>query len=88
MGNPNAYMHVHTIIMMNEHVRLNHIGGPAGSMKGGRQIEVAKEILSAKNVPYMIAAPLLIQSASFKYFYRLNSRNLSYDSFSVLFLSV
>ena len=88
LGNPNAYMHVHTIIMMNEHVRLNHIGGPAGSMKGGRQIEVAKEILSAKNVPYMIAAPLLIQSASFKYFYRLNSRNLSYDSFSVLFLSV
>ena len=41
MGNPNAYMHVHTIIMMNEHVRLNHTGGPAGSMKGGRQIEVA-----------------------------------------------
>ena len=57
-------------------------------MKGGRQIEVAKEILSAKNVPYMIAAPLLIQSESFKYFYRLNSRILSYDSFSVLFLSV
>ena len=73
---------------MNEHVRLNLTGGPAGSMKGGRQIEVAKEILSAKNVPYMIAAPLLIQSASLKYFNRLNSRNLSYDSFSVLFLSV
>ena len=42
-----------------------HLGGPAGSMKGGRQIEAAKEILSAKNVPYMIAAPLLIQSIIF-----------------------
>lgn len=30
-------------------------------MKGGRQIEASKEILSAKNVPYMVAAPLLIQ---------------------------
>ncbi|KAF5843564.1 CobN/magnesium chelatase [Dunaliella salina] len=37
------------------------VGGPAGSMEGGRQAEVAKTILSTKNVPYQVAAPLLIQ---------------------------
>ena len=37
------------------------VGGPAGTMEGGRQAEVAREILSAKNVPYFVAAPLLIQ---------------------------
>jgi magnesium chelatase subunit H len=37
------------------------VGGPAGSMEAGRQVEVAKRILSAKNIPYIIAAPLLIQ---------------------------
>lgn len=37
------------------------VGGPAGSMEAGRQVEVAKRILSAKNVPYFVAAPLLIQ---------------------------
>ena len=37
------------------------VGGPAGSMEAGRQVEVAKQILSAKNVPYMVSAPLLIQ---------------------------
>lgn len=37
------------------------VGGPAGSMEGGRQIEVAKEILASKNVPYIVSAPLLIQ---------------------------
>ncbi len=37
------------------------VGGPAGSMEGARQVEVAKRILSAKNVPYIVAAPLLIQ---------------------------
>jgi magnesium chelatase subunit H len=37
------------------------VGGPAGSMEAGRQVEVAKRILMAKNVPYIIAAPLLIQ---------------------------
>jgi magnesium chelatase subunit H len=37
------------------------VGGPAGSMEGGRQIEVAKEILTSKNVPYIVSAPLLIQ---------------------------
>ncbi|GAB4234030.1 MAG: magnesium chelatase subunit H [Elainellaceae cyanobacterium] len=37
------------------------VGGPAGSMEAGRQVEVAKRILMAKNVPYLVAAPLLIQ---------------------------
>jgi magnesium chelatase subunit H len=37
------------------------VGGPAGSMEAGRQVEVAKRILSAKNVPYIVAAPLLVQ---------------------------
>ncbi|MCW6038270.1 magnesium chelatase subunit H [Spirulina subsalsa FACHB-351] len=37
------------------------VGGPAGSMEAGRQVEVAKSILNTKNVPYLIAAPLLIQ---------------------------
>ena len=30
-------------------------------MEAGRQVEVAKRILSAKNVPYIVSAPLLIQ---------------------------
>merc|ERR1719316_313833 len=37
------------------------VGGPAGTMEGGRQADVAKNILAAKNVPYIVAAPLLIQ---------------------------
>ncbi|MCP2731354.1 magnesium chelatase subunit H [Limnofasciculus baicalensis] len=37
------------------------VGGPAGSMEGGRQVDVAKKILTAKNIPYIVAAPLLIQ---------------------------
>ncbi|KAG2423878.1 hypothetical protein HXX76_014932 [Chlamydomonas incerta] len=37
------------------------VGGPAGTMEGGRQAEVAKAILGAKDVPYTVAAPLLIQ---------------------------
>lgn len=37
------------------------VGGPAGSLEGARQIEVASAILKAKNVPYVVAAPLLIQ---------------------------
>jgi magnesium chelatase subunit H len=37
------------------------VGGPAGSMEAGRQVEVAKRILTAKNIPYLVAAPLLIQ---------------------------
>lgn len=39
------------------------VGGPAGSMEGSRQAEIAKEILEAKDVPYLVAAPLLIQVA-------------------------
>lgn len=30
-------------------------------MEGGRQADIAKAILGAKNVPYFVAAPLLIQ---------------------------
>ena len=30
-------------------------------MEAGRQVEVAKTILSAKNIPYIVSAPLLIQ---------------------------
>lgn len=30
-------------------------------MEGGRQVEVSKAILGAKGVPYIVAAPLLIQ---------------------------
>ncbi|MBW4629857.1 MAG: magnesium chelatase subunit H [Brasilonema octagenarum HA4186-MV1] len=37
------------------------VGGPAGSMEAGRQVDVAKRILIAKNIPYIVAAPLLIQ---------------------------
>ena len=37
------------------------VGGPAGSMEAGRQVAVAKKILGAKNVPYFVSAPLLIQ---------------------------
>eukprot|EP00271_Cylindrocystis_brebissonii_P004987 TRINITY_DN16942_c0_g3_i1.p1 TRINITY_DN16942_c0_g3~~TRINITY_DN16942_c0_g3_i1.p1 ORF type:complete len:1746 (-),score=312.16 TRINITY_DN16942_c0_g3_i1:714-5951(-) len=37
------------------------VGGPAGTMEGGRQAEVAKSILQAKNIPYLVASPLLIQ---------------------------
>ena len=33
----------------------------AGTMEGGRQADVAKGILSAKNFPYIVAAPLLLQ---------------------------
>jgi hypothetical protein len=32
-------------------------------MEGGRQSEIAKAILGSKNVPYVVAAPLLIQVA-------------------------
>ncbi len=37
------------------------VGGPAGSMQAGRREEVAQRILQAKNVPYLVSAPLLIQ---------------------------
>lgn len=37
------------------------VGGPAGSMQAGRREQVAQRILRARNVPYVVAAPLLIQ---------------------------
>lgn len=37
------------------------VGGPAGTMEGGRQADIARSILQVKNVPYVVAAPLLIQ---------------------------
>jgi magnesium chelatase subunit H len=37
------------------------VGGPAGSMEAGRQVEIATKILQTKNIPYLISAPLLIQ---------------------------
>ena len=38
------------------------VGGPAGSMQAGRDTAVAEELLSAMNVPYVVAGPLLLQS--------------------------
>ncbi|GIM01458.1 hypothetical protein Vretimale_6174, partial [Volvox reticuliferus] len=37
------------------------VGGPAGTMEGSRQADLAKAILTVKDVPYIVAAPLLIQ---------------------------
>ncbi|OLP18135.1 magnesium chelatase subunit H [Leptolyngbya sp. 'hensonii'] len=37
------------------------VGGPAGSMEGGRRSDIAQQILMTKNVPYVVSAPLLIQ---------------------------
>jgi magnesium chelatase subunit H len=62
--------HIETPSLSSEAVKIDAIvstigfplvGGPAGSMAAGRQVEVAKRILTAKNVPYIVAAPLLIQ---------------------------
>ncbi|GKY95621.1 hypothetical protein MPSEU_000523400 [Mayamaea pseudoterrestris] len=38
------------------------VGGPAGSMEAGRNVDIAKELLTSMNVPYMVASPLLLQS--------------------------
>lgn len=38
------------------------VGGPAGSVKAGRNVEVAERLLTSMNVPYFIASPLLLQS--------------------------
>lgn len=38
------------------------VGGPAGSMDAGRNVAVAEQLLSAMNVPYFVASPLLLQS--------------------------
>ena len=37
------------------------VGGPAGSMAAGRRVDVAADILREMDVPYLVAAPLLIQ---------------------------
>ena len=37
------------------------VGGPAGTMQGGRNADVAREILTAKAIPYFVATPLLVQ---------------------------
>ena len=43
------------------------VGGPAGTMSAGRHVDVAQRLLSIKNVPYMVAGPLIVQdSASWK----------------------
>jgi magnesium chelatase subunit H len=38
------------------------VGGPAGSMEAGRNVMVASQLLSAMNVPYIVASPLLLQT--------------------------
>lgn len=38
------------------------VGGPAGSMEAGRNVEVAQKLLTSMNVPYIVASPLLLQS--------------------------
>ena len=38
------------------------VGGPAGSMEAGRNVAVAEQLLSAMNVPYFVASPLLLQT--------------------------
>jgi magnesium chelatase subunit H len=38
------------------------VGGPAGSMEAGRNVAIAEQLLKSKNVPYIIASPLLLQS--------------------------
>ncbi|GMH35161.1 hypothetical protein BSKO_03029 [Bryopsis sp. KO-2023] len=38
------------------------VGGPAGSVEAGRQTDISKAILKTKNVPYIIASPLLVQN--------------------------
>ena len=40
------------------------VGGPAGSMQAGRNIDVAKDLLAKLNIPYFVAAPLLLQDIS------------------------
>lgn len=42
-------------------VRFPLVGGPAGSMAVNRNIDVGQTILRELNVPYVVAAPLLIQ---------------------------
>lgn len=38
------------------------MGGPAGSMEAGRNVDVASTLLRNMDVPYVVASPLLLQS--------------------------
>ena len=38
------------------------VGGPAGSIEAGRNIDVSSNLLGAMNVPYIVASPLLLQT--------------------------
>jgi magnesium chelatase subunit H len=38
------------------------VGGPAGSMEAGRNVDVAASLLERMDVPYIVASPLLLQS--------------------------
>lgn len=38
------------------------VGGPAGSMEAGRNVDVAAALLESMDVPYLVASPLLLQS--------------------------
>ena len=38
------------------------VGGPAGSMEAGRNVDVAASLLERMDVPYVVASPLLLQS--------------------------
>ncbi|KAL7508774.1 hypothetical protein ACHAXN_005850 [Cyclotella atomus] len=38
------------------------VGGPAGSMEAGRNVDVASRLLQSMDVPYIVASPLLLQS--------------------------
>ncbi|KAL7541039.1 hypothetical protein ACHAXR_010578, partial [Thalassiosira sp. AJA248-18] len=38
------------------------VGGPAGSMEAGRNVDVASALLDSMQVPYIVASPLLLQS--------------------------
>lgn len=54
---------VHSASVLHSHLNqrpLSPLCG-AGTMEGGRQADLARDILAAKNVPYVVAAPLLIQ---------------------------
>jgi magnesium chelatase subunit H len=38
------------------------VGGPAGSMAAGRNVDIAAKLLKDMDVPYIVASPLLLQS--------------------------
>jgi hypothetical protein len=38
------------------------LGGPAGSIEAGRNVEVSAKLLKDMNIPYIVASPLLLQS--------------------------